>query len=165
MAQSDTLGDYQNGYMAQDTMADASQRGEKIDTSNQLVILSQAQRQRQQSGPDGDAHEYQYRPNNAGNQQRSFPPFARPQVRVRNPARWIWFIVLGLIFFTPLMQFLGALLAVVGAIIAVLLLLFLLVLLVGIPLMLIRFGRRGGRFNNGQRPWRYNNSWRGPWGW
>jgi hypothetical protein len=165
MAQSDTLGDYQNGYMAQGTMADASQRGEKIDASNQLVILSQAQRQRQQSGPDGDAYEYRYGPNNAGIQQRNFPPFARPQVRMRNPARWIWFIVLGLIFFTPLMQFLGALLAVAGAIIALLLLSFLLVLLVGIPFMLFRFGRRWGRFNNGQRRWRYNNSWRGPWGW
>ncbi len=168
MAQSDTQGDYQNGYMAQDTRADASRRGEKINTGNQLVIISQApqaRQQRQQSSFDGDAHEYQYSPNNAGNQQRSFPPFARPQVRVRNPARWIWFIVLGLIFFTPLMQFLGALLAVVGAIIVVLLLSFLLVLLVGIPLMLFRFGRRWGRFNNGQRPWRYNNSWRGPWGW
>jgi hypothetical protein len=168
MAQSDTQGDYQSGYMAQETMADASQRDEKIDASNKLVIVSQApqaQQQRQQSGFDGDAHEYQYRPNYAGNQQQNFPPFARPRVRMRNPARLIWLIVLGLIFFTPLMQFLGALLAVVGVILAVLLLLFLLVLLVGILFLIFRFGRRWGRFNNGQRRWRYTNSWRGPWGW
>ena len=164
MEQSDTLGDYQSGYMAQNTMADASQRGEKIDTSNQLVIVSPSQ-QRQQSGFDGDAHEYQYFPNNAGNQQQNFPPFARQRVRMRNPARWIWLIVLGLIFFTPLMKLLGAVLAVVGVIIAVLLLLIMLVVLVGILFMIFRFGRRWRQYNNGQRRWPNNNNWRGPWGW
>ncbi len=166
MVQSETPNDYQNGYMALDT-ADTSQSGEKIDTSRPVTAPLQAQRQ--QFSPDGDAYEYQYRPNNASYQQWSVPPFARR--RMRNPARWVWLIILGLIFFGPLMHILGAFVAVAGVIILVLLLPFLLVLLVGVPIMLFRVGRGLGRASNGQRRWRYTNRWRyinrwrGPWGW
>src|SRR6266571_9180979 len=81
MVQSETPNDYQNGYIALDT-ADTSQSGEKIDTSRPVTAPLQAQRQ--QFSPDGDAYEYQYRPNNASYQQWSVPPFARR--RMRNPA-------------------------------------------------------------------------------
>lgn len=160
MVQSDTPNDYQNGYMAQDT-ADTDQLGEKIDTSR--PVTAPFQTQRQQLSPDDDAYEYQYHPNNTGYQQWGVPPFARP--RMRNPARWVWLIILGLIFFGPLMHILGALLAVAGVIILAILFLFLLILLVGVPLMLFRVGRGLGRASNGQRRWRYTNRWRGPWGW
>ena len=160
MVQSDALNDYQNGYVAQEAK-DPSQRGEKIDTSRPLTSAFQAQQQ--QFSPDGDAYEYQYRQHNAGYQQMSFPPFARP--RMRNPARWIWLIILGLIFFEPLMHILGAFLAVAGVIALVLLFPFILALLVGVPIMLFRAIRGLGRTGNGQRRWRYTNRWRGPWGW
>lgn len=160
MVQSDALNDYQNGYVAQEA-EDPSQRGEKIDTNRPLTAPFQAQQQ--QSSPDGDAYEYQYRPHNAGYQQWSFPPLARP--RMRNPARWIWLIILGLIFFEPLMRILGAFLAVAGVIALVLLFPFILVLLVGVPMMIFRAGRGLGRTGNGQRRWRYTNRWGGPWGW
>jgi len=171
MVQSDSLNDYQNGYMARKTVedtentGDTSQREGKIDTSGKLTHSSQAQRQKKQFSPDGDAYEFQYRPNNAGNVQWGAPPFARPQLRRRNPARWFWLVVLGLIFLGPLMRVLGVLLAAIGVIILVLLLTFFLVLLVAIPFILFRVGRRLGLVGNRQRRWRYSNSWRGPWGW
>jgi len=174
MVQSDSLNDYQNGYMARKTVEDAeiaeitgntSQQGGKIDTSGKLAQSSQAQRRKQQFSPDGDAYEYQYRPNWIGNQQRGVPPFARPQLRRRNPARWFWLVVLGLIFIGPLMHVLGVLLATIGVIILVLFLTFLLVLLVAIPFILFTVGRRLGLIGNRRRRWRYSNSWRGPWGW
>jgi len=170
MAQSDTLSDYQSGYMAQDPAAHSSQRGEKIDTSRQLV--PSLQEQRQKFGPDGDAYEYRYQPFKGGNQRSNVPPFAWS--RRRSPVRWPLLLVLGVIFLGTLMPVLGALLAVVGAIILALLFLCLLVLLVAISYMLFRVGRglgRAGNTGNSQRRWRYSNgwrysnNWRGPWGW
>lgn len=165
MVQNDTLNDYQNGYSApvQKTVEETSQRGEKIATGRQTAQPSQGQGQR--FGSDGDGYEFQYRPNSAANQQLGVPPFARPQLRRRGPARLIWLVVLGLIFFGPLMHFLGALLAVTGVIILALLLPFLLVLLVAIPFLLFVVSRRLRGGGNRQRRWRYSNSWRGPWGW
>jgi hypothetical protein len=168
MVQSDSLDGYQNGYMARKTAEDAgdtSRQGEKIDTSGKLAQSSQAQRQKQQFSPDGDAYEFQYRPNRAGNQHRGVPPFARPQLRRGNPARWFWLVVMGLIFIGPLLHVLGVLLAMIGVIILVLLLPFLLVLLVALPFILFSVGRRLGLIGKRQRRWRYTNSWRGPWGW
>ena len=158
MAQSDTLSDYQSGYMAQDPAANSSQRGEKIDTSRQLV--PSLQEQRQKFGPDGDAYEYRYQPFKGGNQRSNVPPFAWS--RRRSPVRWPLLIVLGIIFLGTLMPVLGALLAVVGAIILALLFLCLLVLLVAISFVLYRVGRGWGRAGNRQGRWRYNNGWRGP---
>lgn len=167
MVQGDSLNDYQNGYMARKTVenaGDTSQQGEKIDTSAKLAQTSQAQRQRQQFSPDGDAFEFQYRPRNAGNQQLGVPPFAQPQWRRRNPARLFWLVVLGLIFIGPLMHFLGALLAAIGVIILVLLLPLFLVLLVAIPFILFTIGRRLGLIGNRQRRWRSSTNYRrGPW--
>ncbi|TMC65749.1 MAG: hypothetical protein E6J21_02110 [Chloroflexota bacterium] len=150
MVQSDSLNDYQNGYMARKTVEDAEN--------------TESQRRKQQFSPDGDAYEFQYRPNWIGNQQRGAPPFARPQLRRRNPARWFWLVVLGLIFIGPLMHVLGVLLATIGVIILVLFLTFLLVLLVAIPFILFSVGRRLGLVGNRRRG-HFSNSWRGPWGW
>lgn len=168
MVQSDSLNDYQNGYMARKTVenaGDISLQGGKIDTSGKLAQSSQARRQKQQFSPDGDAYESQYRPGNAGNQHWSVPPFAQPRFRRRNPARWFWLVVLGLIFIGPLMHFLGALLAAITVIILVLLLTFFLVLLVVIPFILFSVGRRLGLVGNRQRRWRSTNFRRGPWRW
>jgi hypothetical protein len=161
MVQSDPLSDYQNGYMAQDPAANSSQRGEKIDTSRQLV--PSLQEQRQKFGHDADAYEFQYQPYKGTNQRWSAPVFGRS--RRRSFARWPLLIVLGAIFLGTLMPVLGALLAVAGAIILILLFSILLVLLVIIPLMLFRIRRGIGGAGISQRRWRYNNNWRGPWGW
>ncbi len=167
MVQSDSLNDYQNGYIAQDPAEHSSQRGEKIDTSRQLV--PSLQEQRQKFGNDGDAYEFQYQPYKGSNQRWSAPVFTRS--RGRGSARWPLLIVLGVIFLGALMPVLGALLAVAGAIILILLFSILLVLLVIIPVMLFRIRRGMGGAGINQRRWRYsnrwryNNNWRGPWGW
>jgi hypothetical protein len=180
MVQSDDQSNYQNGYTAQENVAfTTGQQRETIDADHQQSQTAQSQSrfqsQRMEYGPDGDAFENQYRPNNANanHQQWSQPPWARPQVHRRRPARLIWFIVLGIIFIGPLLHLLGALIIGIGVLVLAILMPFLLVALVGLPFAIFSLRRGRGPFRSRPGRWRfsplarkqYTNYWRGPWGW
>ena len=80
-------------------------------------------------------------------------------------ARWLWFIILGIMFIGPLLHVLGFLL-VAGVIFLTLLFPLVIVGLFSIPFMLSR-ALTGRPFPQRRwRSWRNNNyNWRGPWGW
>src|SRR2546429_38204 len=117
-------GDYQHGYVAQDTVNKGV--GAQFIAPPGGKSQWESQSQRQQFSPDGDSFEHRYRPYTANNQQWSVPPWARPQQHKRSAAGWVWLVILGLVFIGPLLHILGDLLAVVGMIVLVLVLPFLL---------------------------------------
>lgn len=174
MLQGDNTNDYQHGYSAQQSATSIPQiplagTAQKSQPSATYGQQSQARSRYQQQfySPDGDAFEQQYRSNNTNFQQWNVPVWARPQRQRRKggSARWLWFIILGIMFIGPLMHVLGFLL-VAGVIFLVLLFPLLIVGLFSIPFMLSR-ALTGRPFPQRRwRSWRNNNyNWRGPWGW
>lgn len=176
MVQSNDQSDYQNGYIARDNggapaIDIPAQRSETSRAASQQSQTTQSQSrfQSQSMGysQDGDSFENQYRPNaaSANHQQWGVPPWARPQVQRRSPARLFWLILLGLIFIGPLLHLLGAVIIGIGALILALLLPFLLIALVGLPFAIFSMRRGRGPFRSRPGRGRYTNYWRGPWSW
>ncbi len=166
MIQSDNAHDYQHGYSAQQSATSIPHSPLQSTTQKSQSSASYGQQaqarsrfQQQYYSPDGDAFEQHYGSNNANFQQWSVPMWARPQ-RQRSrggSARWLWFIILGIMFIGPLMHLLGFLL-VAGVIFLTLLFPLVIVGLFSIPFMLSR-ALTGRPFPQRRR------FWRGPWGW
>ena len=168
-------GDYQEGYMAQDTRSQNSaatnRAGGRFSEFQAYKHKAQAQSQKQEQqrfSPDGDAFEQQYRPYTSYNRpQASVPPWARPQKQNKRWSRMVLFVIVALLLIKPLLvlfAIFGALvLAVVISLVImafVLIIPFSLIFLVSLPYILAR-GRTGQPFPQGR--WRYPNYWRRRW--
>jgi hypothetical protein len=184
MVESNDQADYQQGYTAQNSansqyyggyspnqppLRDAQDTAQKIGQGAQGQQTSaRARYSRQQYSSDGNSfgQGYTYRQNAGNNQQWNVPLWAQPQRQVGrgNPARWIWILIIGIMFIGPLLHLFGFLL-VTAVVLLALIFPFALVALFAIPFILSRAmgRRRSWRYT---RFWRMNNSpWRGPWGW
>ena len=127
----------QYGYRAQDYASTARQQNNTTNNTSQQWSSNRSQGAGRQYGPDGDAFEQGYRPNNTystynsgqGGQwgQWNTPPWARPQPRRRGSMGWLFLIIFLFFILRPMfLLFAGLGVAFLGVVVPILL--FLLVL-------------------------------------
>ncbi len=164
-------GDYQDGYMAQDTRSQNNHAGGRFSEFQAYEHKAQAHSQKQEQqrfSPDGDAFEQQYRPYASYNRpQWSVPPWARPQKQNKRWSRMVLFVIVTLLLIKPLLVLFAIFGALVLAVLIplvimafVLIIPFGLIFLMSLPYILAR-GRTGQPFPQGR--WRYPHYWRRRW--
>lgn len=115
---------YSYGYQAQDYAASAKQQGNPphaADQQWQSPGYQDSGARQKQFHADGDAYEPGYRPYGRPQfipaQGQGVPWWARPQRHKRSPWRWVFLIILALMFIHPIVTLLGLLLAGIGLLI------------------------------------------------